>query len=163
MAVSLNFGLTFGPVETLTSASTPNATTPAVTHDKLNSSVSLSGTSTPVVSMVASNQKLMSAGAGTIDLTAVPSTNNATYNGNGLKVVAFAIQALATNAGAITVKFGAANPYNLFGASGQITIGAGEWVEKYFISNGTVIGAGAKNIDLSGTTTDGISYIFVMG
>ena len=163
MAVSLNLVLGVPVVEVLPAGNTPNSTTPTVTHDKLNQTLTLNANSTPSIAQVASGQKLMSAGAGTIDLTAVPSTNGATYNGNGQKVVAFEIQALATNAGNITVKFGASNPYNIFGASGQCTLVPGECIVNYKVSGGQAIGGTTKNIDLSGTTTDGISYIITMG
>jgi len=56
---------------------------------------------------------------------------------------------------AITVKFGAANPYNLLGASWTLILPAVASEITLYLPEGTPdVAGGAKDIDLSGTGTE---------
>ena len=73
------------------------------------------------------------------------------------------VYSLATNANPITIKFGAANPYNLLGASWQIVLAPGQEAQSYLKDGAPAIGSGAKNIDLSGTGAQALQCQVVLG
>lgn len=149
-------------VETLTT-NVPAASTPSVTHNGFNTTQNLNSGTTPPVTQVAAFIQLLSAGAATIDLTALTGTNGSSVSGSGLKIQAIKVIALGTNANPVTLKFGASNPYNLMGSAWQVALSAGE--EFLFFGNNAAptIGGSAKTIDLSGTGTQGVDVIIVMG
>lgn len=168
MSITTKFNSILTVLETLSSVDTPTATAPVVTHDGMNEiTPALSASSSPAATVLAAGQYLLSGTTGSIDLTAIASTNGATVTGNGLKVQQFKIRAqkasAVANTGTITLKFGASNPYNLLGASWQIGLTTGESILDNCNNGKPVIGSGAKQIDISGTSGDGFEYLFVMG
>ena len=165
MAVALTYASTMTVVETFSAAQAPAAAAGSntITHALFNGSQSLNAGTTVPVSAVAAFNKPLVAGAATIDLTVLPQTGGGTFSGNGLYVRAIKFIADAANANPITIKFGAANPYNLFGASWQIILSAGMEFLAFLVSGAPQIAAGAKNIDLSGTGVQDVNVIIVLG
>ena len=164
MSVSLAYLAQMTVTETLGNNTDSSAALKrVVTHDLFNTTATLNGATTPPATIVAAWKQLLTAGAATIDLTAMVGTNGATINGTGLKVQALKVKALAANANAITVATGASNGYGLAGAATSVTLAAGQ--EFMFYGNELTpdIAAGAKTIDLSGTGTQGVEIIIVCG
>lgn len=162
MSVEVAFALKCTVSETLETNVPALASGDALVHSAFDASGTLNATSMPPVTKSAAFNAVLVAGAKTIDLTALTGTNGAAIDGTGLKVQLFKIKNPLGNA-AVTVKFGAANPYNLLGASWTMILQPGD--EFLFKSTDTTpdVAAGAKNIDLAGTGTQSFQVIVVMG
>ena len=139
------------------------SSSPVTIYDALNKTASYTGATTPAVTSTANSNKAMAAGAGTIDLTNIPGTNGVGVNGNGLKIQMYKFQAPLTNGAAITIKNGAASGYLLGGVAFSMTLPPGGEFQGYMANVSQSIGAGNKNLDLSGTGTDSINYEIHMG
>lgn len=161
MSVVANYLSQLTVIETL-AVGVPAASTPSITHSGYNTTEKLNSSSTPAATKAVANSYAMTAGAKTLDLTALVGTNGATVDGTGLDVVAFKVINPAGNS-ALVVKFGASNPY-LFGADAawRHTLKAGDELLLLGRTNPT-IGSGAKNIDFSGTGTESFQVVIVMG
>ncbi len=137
-----------------------------LTHDGFNVSKSFSSTSTPAGTKIAFFRQALTAGAATIDLTAIPH-DGGTVDGTGLKVQAAIFRNPAGNA-SMVVSDGASNGYNIFGnSSGQVLIPghASEpcQVAIYFPEGLPDVAGGAKNIDIAGTGTEELEVALVLG
>lgn len=165
MSLILTYQTVTTVVETLAPSNAPfaNATKNQVTHDGLNTNLTLNATSTPPASLHAAFKQLLTAGAASLILTALVGTNGITVNGNGLKIRAVKFKAATSNVNPITVKFGGANPYNLFGSAWQVVLSPGQELTAYFADAAPVIGAGANQIDLAGTGTQELDCEIVIG
>lgn len=127
-----------------------------VTHDNANTSKVLNATSTasqPAVTKMVWFDQALSGGAATIDLTSLTGTNGATVTFSGLKVCVAKFKNPSGN-GAMTVKFGVANPYNLLGASWTLIIPADSEITVYSNEGAPDVAGGAKDIDIAGTGTE---------
>lgn len=149
--------------ELATNVPAAQAASRKVTHSLFNESATLTSATTPPVTQCAFFEQALTAGAATIDLTALPGTNGAVVNGNGLRVRAAKFKNKTSNANPITIKFGASNPYNLLGASWQVILSPGQSVLVYADDDAPAIAAGAKNIDLSGTAAQVLEVALVIG
>lgn len=147
------------------SLSEDHVSDPTVAHSDFGTgatSVALSSGSTPPATQIWSDQITLSAGAATVDLSALTHPI-ATLDLTGLKVQAIKIAAASANTAAITASDGATNGYNIFGdASGQVTIAAGGEVVFYNPEGNPDVGAAAKTIDFSSGDTDAIFDIMVI-
>ena len=131
-------------------------------HDNINTSAVLNASSTiPVTKMIWVNQAL-TAGAKTLDLTSLTGTNGASVDFTGLKVQVAKLKNPTGNA-AMTIKFGAANPYNLLGASWTLIILAGQEITVYGNDATPDVAGGAKDIDIAGTGSEIIEIQLVAG
>jgi hypothetical protein len=159
VSVEATINLTATVVEVLEgntdSASAANRT---ITHSLFNVAKSLNASSTPAATKTANFVKSLSAGAGSIDLTALTGANGATVDGTGLKVRAVRVTNLGANA--LTITDGASNGHP-FGW-GSYVLPAGATVMIY-TPDGTAIAAGDRTWDLSGTTTQQSQWTIVMG
>lgn len=109
-------------------------------------------------------QQALSSGTATIDLTALPGlTDDETVDGTGLKVQIAKFRNLASNANAITITFGASNPYNLLGSAFVMELLPGQSITLYLDEAAPDIASGAKNLDISGTGAQILECQFVMG
>lgn len=159
MSVTATVAFTCTVAETL-----PNNTDSAadanrkVTHGAFDETFTLNATSNPPATTFAGFVKALTAGAATIDLTALTGTNGATVNGTGLKVQVLRVKNLGAND--LTISTGASNGYN-FGGSAVIKPGALFMI--YVVDGLPDVAAGAKNIDLAGTTTQTSEWSIVMG
>lgn len=159
--VQVNVGSTLGVAETF-SAGLPGQNTAAFAP--LNETLSLNAGTTPPASQHATFNAALTAGAGTIDLTNLPGiTAGEVVNGTGLKVQVAKFLNPLTNANPITLKFGALNPYNLLGASWQVSLAPGQSLLVNGNAATPAIAAGAKNIDISGTGAQALSVHLVLG
>ncbi|HOD84163.1 MAG TPA: hypothetical protein PKG77_22295 [Phycisphaerae bacterium] len=164
MSVKLEYTTNLTATEVLeTNTVSSAAASRTVKHTLLNKAVTLDGTTTPPVTKVAAFEQALTAGAATIDLTALVGTNGAVVNGTGLKVQAIKITAKATNANAITITKGASNGYALAGAGFSVALAAGQEFVFYGNSATPAIASDAKTLDLAGTLTQAVQVVIVMG
>jgi hypothetical protein len=138
------------------SASPSNRT---VTHSLFNVAKSLDADSTPAATATANFVKALAAGAGAIDLTALPAANGVALDGTGLKVRLVRVTNLG--AAALTVKAGAADGHPLFGAAGQ-DVPAGGTLQLY-CPDGQAVDATHKAWDLAGAGAETSQWTILLG
>ncbi len=136
--------------QTLDTGLTATDSDRTLTWDSINRAKTLNADSTPVVTKFVRIDKALGAGTGTIDLTSMTGANGETVDFSGLKVQVAKFRNKSGNA-AITVKFGAANPYNLLGASWTLILADDSEITIYTPEGAPDVAGGAKDIDLSGT------------
>lgn len=143
----------------------PDSAAPIITHSDWNTTAKLSSTTVPPVTKVAAILQALTAGAATIDLTALPGTMGLTVDGTGLKVQAIRVQNPSTNANAVALTTGASNGYALLGSAWKITLQPGEEFVWIGIDHASVpaVASNAKTIDLAGTGTQAFNVLIVLG
>lgn len=136
-----------------------------VTINGLNTSESLSSSTTPPATKVSTGQLAMSAGAATLDLTSLPDTAGVAgaVDGTGLKVQSYIFRNPEANANNITLTEGASNGYELHGNGWTVQLRPGELISCQFQDGAPDIASGAKDIDISGTGTQALDFEIVMG
>lgn len=162
MSVRVNYQSSLTVRETL-ETNVPAASDAEILHSGYDTNAALNSSSTPTATKHAAFAKALSAGAATIDLTALTGTNGVTVDGTGLKVVAVKFQNPSTNANDIQICFGASNAY-LFGnnAAWKHTLcPRDEYLCKFH--NNPSIDATHKNIDLAGTAAQTLNCEIVLG
>ena len=107
------------------------------------------------------NTKAMDGGAGTLDLTALPGTADTVRDLSGLKVQWAWFRNTATNGNAITITFGASNPYDLLGGGEIIVLEVGQEIAVWGNDATPEIGSSACEIDISGTLAQTLDYLIV--
>lgn len=145
--------------ETLDEASAPAAAASGrmIRHTQFNrESALMSGVTKGTAGRIA-----MTAGAATLDLTAVPSPEG-TINLLGLAVKLLRLINPSTNANAITIKVGASDGYELAGSSWAVTLQPDEaiTIEK---TDAPEVDTDAKIIDISGTGTEVLDFVIAAG
>lgn len=165
MSVALTLASTFTAIETL-ETNVPAAATgsKSITHSGFNQSFTLNAASSVPITQVAYFTQALTAGAATIDLTALVGTNNVEIDGTGLKVRAIMFTAASGNANPITIGVGASNGYELAGATWEETLKAGQSTGvKYLGSGAPDIGASDCTLDLAGTGTQSVNVAIALG
>ena len=159
MAIMTTYNFDLRPVKTLTVG--------RLDVSGQGTRATLNATSTPPVSNIAGGTRVLVASADAIDLTAVEDHSGAEQDFTGLKLQAVWIKADADNEAASTVTFepGSSNGYDLFGASGQITLGPGDECMFVFQDSLEDVSGTAKAIDVSssGDATAAYSITLVAG
>ena len=165
MTVVLDYRVDATVVETLeTNVPVLTATAKQVRHTLYNrENLQLNGATTPPVTKVAIFSKAMSGGAATIDLAALTGTNGAAVDGTGLKVQLFKIKAPAANSAAVTIAVGASNGYDLSGSAFSLTLAPGQEMTLFGNDATPDIGSSDKELDMSGSGTDALECVCVMG
>ncbi len=164
MSVKLEYTTNLTATEVLeTNTVSSAAASRTVKHTLLNKAATLQASTTPPVSKVAAFEQALTAGAATIDLTALTGTNGAAVDGTGLKVQAIKITAKATNANVITITKGASNGYALAGADFSVALAAGQEFVLFGNDAAPDIASDAKTLDLAGTLAQAVQVIVVMG
>lgn len=162
MSVALSYAAQVTVTETL-AANVVAAPSPIITHNAYNGSANLTGSTTPPVSAFAAFLKALSTGTATIDLTSLTGTNGATVVGTGLKVQCAKFKNTSTNANNITIAAGASNGYNLLGASFTLILAPGQEITIYGNNATPAVASGAKTIDLTGTGSQTLECVIVLG
>lgn len=131
----------------------------------LNETGTLNASSTVPATKQVSNQKALSTGTGTLDLTQLPGlTADETVSLSGLKVQILKLRNLSTNANKIVVSKGGSNGYQIDGATTwSIPLAPGQ--STLFLLNDAAddVGGSNKNIDLVGTGSQVLEYLIVAG
>lgn len=134
-----------------------------ITTNLLNTTTTLTASTTPPVSKYSAGRATMTAGAATIDLTSLPDSNGVAgqVNFTGLKVNAYKF----TNPGAndIVVTEGASNGYPLHGAAFLFRVRPGEEVTYLGADVGTDVAAADRTIDITGTGTQYLEFELIAG
>jgi len=149
--------------QTFDTSAGPAAGTPKVTHATWDFKHSLSATSTPPFSKHAAFKQALTAGAATIDLTALTGFNGEAVDGSGLKVQVLKLRNPSTNANNITITPGAANGYDLMGAAMSLTLEPGDEVILFGLDTAPDIAAADKDLDLAGTGVQALDVEILMG
>lgn len=149
--------------ETLTLPNTNAAET--LIHEISTPKGTLSSATPVAVTKAWSSRVQLSAGALTLDLTALTRTNLPNVDLTGLRVKAMKIVPVAANTAAVTLTVGASNGYQAFGAiaDGKISLAAGSGAA--FIFGNTelpAVGASAKTIDLASSDVDALVDIIIV-
>ena len=139
---------------------------PKITIGTSNSG-SIAAGGTPPFTTVWSDSRTLAGASETLDLTNLTDglfsavTTFAGLRINFIKIVA----ASGNNATGLTVKFGATEGYNLFGASGRVTIPPGGIVMAMYNDNNStdIVNSTNDKIDVSGTAADVYSILLVGG
>ena len=130
-----------------------------VDNNDLNAAQSvLTVTTTPLIASFRWSGREYTLGTGdtSIDLTSLLGTQDS-IDATGDKVQYLHIITGADNVGVLTVKPGGSNPYNLFGSSNEIDLGADVEILARLGETLDDVAAGAKIIELSGTAADTVS------
>lgn len=131
-----------------------------IVHDGMNLTAQLNASSSVPVTKYAAVAKALSAGAATIDLSAL-TDDSGTAIGTGLKVQSVILYNPSANV--ITIGIGASNGYPLFGASALLPIEPGARLIKYFNDALIDIDGTHKNLDLAGTLAQTLNVGFTFG
>lgn len=162
MSVTLTYASTATVAEVLTTnTDSTTAANRTVTHTEFNESGTYTGATAVPVTTCAFFVKALAAGTATVDLTALTGTNGAAVDGSGLKLQYIRVKNLGANV--LALKFGAANPYNLAGATWTITLSQNQIFEYWGNDATPDIAVGAKNIDMAGTLVQTSEWTIVMG
>jgi hypothetical protein len=151
MTIAAQYVSQLNLVETLTNTYA-KASDKTVGTTGLDTSKALGAGTTPPVSVGLSFQKVLSSGAGTIDVTSITdAVTGAVKSGNGLRIVAIKFRNLSTNANSIAIVPGASNPYQLQGSDMKLTLSPGDEVTIYMPTTSQAVGSTHKTFDLTGT------------
>ncbi len=147
--------------ETLSGNAIASNASPLV-FDGFNLQKDLTAATTPPVTKHCEFTQALTAGAATIDLTALSgSLGSVTFS--GLKLQAY----LFTNLGAnvMTISKGASNGYGLDAAAADydIVVAPGATVMGYIPDVAPDVSGSAKNIDIAGTGTQSLEVVLVAG
>lgn len=157
MAVTCQYTSNVTARETLSTGVSSSNGDNTIIHDAINTEKTLDASSTPAVTKMAWMNQALSGGTATIDLTSLTGTNGAAVTLSGLKVQVIKFKNPAGNA-AITITFGASNPYLLWGAGFKVILNAED--EHAFFGNDSTpdVAGGAKDIDISGTGSEVLEF-----
>ncbi len=162
MSVEVTYNPTLKVVETLT-LSIDKADDPTQTIEITGNGATLNATSTVPATKVWSDQRSLTAGTDSIDLTNLTNGNLPAVDMTGLKVQVVKIVSASANTDTITVVDGATNGYNLFGdASGQVTLMVGGHVLWFGNENLADVSSSVKTIDFSSSDTDATYDIIIV-
>lgn len=138
------------------------------TVNGLNSTRTLTASTTPPVTKHSAGTLTLSSGSGTLDLTSLPDPVTgvaAVITLNGLKPQEAIFRNKSTNANAITIVKGASNGYTGFGSAFSVTLQPGDsWRFQGNDNSGvTDVGSGAKTLDVTGTGSQVLEFQIVGG
>lgn len=128
------------------------ATNPNINYGINSNASSYSSTTTPAASKVWGGTVTLTAGAATLDLTALTRSPLATVTLSGLKILAVHIKATSTNTSAVTVVPGASNGYTAMGLGVSLLPGAE--AAYHNPSAGVAVDGTHKTLDLASADTD---------
>ncbi len=140
-----------------------DSTKNSLTFNKLSGEKSLTSATTPNVTAHANGSKALTAGSGSLDLTALTGINGAAVSLDGLKPRAILLENPAANANPITVAKGAANGYTGLGSAFSQVLQPGQKVIIDLGTAGTAVSSTVKVLDLTGTGTQALNYQIIAG
>jgi hypothetical protein len=164
MSISSAVNFSLKVTETLTAVDAPLIdTADATIRTKIDRVVTLTAASSPDAELNADMEIAMTAGAATIDFTALTKRGGVAVSFNGKAVRAVAFKNPATNANPITIVEGAANGLPLLGASFSLTLQPGQEHFSYLGTGGTTVAGTDKTIDITGTGSQVLQMIAIAG
>jgi hypothetical protein len=162
--ISASLKIELAVTETLTTAESPLIDSgDSTVKEKISVSKTLSASSTPDGELHAAMQIAMTAGAATIDFTALTRHGGGAVSFNGKIVRCVVFENPATNANSITIAEGAANGLALLGAAFSIILKPGHSIGINLDDDGPTVGAADKNVDITGTASQVLNMVAVAG
>lgn len=136
-----------------------------VTTNGLNTSSTLTSSSTPPATAYSAGQQALSSGTATIDLTSLPDANGVAgqVTLTGLKLAVVKFRNLSSNANAITIAVGASNGCTALGSAFSITLQPGEEFTYLGKDVAADVSSTVKTFDLTGTGAQVLEFEFVAG
>lgn len=131
----------------------------AISH-VLNMSHTLNSGTTPAGTHVAAFQQALTAGAATIDLTALPGAGGSTFSATGKRLRYIKVRNPSANANPISIEEGASNGYAL-GAT--ISLAPGQWAAIWLDGDADAVGGSDKTLDLAGTGSQALDVFLIFG
>lgn len=137
---------------------------PFIDSSDPSSQATINGNITNLTGLTVScaQQKALSGGSVSLDLTSLTSVRGASVSFSGLKVKKAFIRNPVANANAITAKFGAATPASTFGASWVLVLQPGDYYAVN-LANSETCDATHKLWDLTGTGSQALDVMMGAG
>lgn len=136
---------------------------PTIVQKMTGANGTLTASSTVPATKSWADQRQLSAGADSLDLTALVNSARDNIDMTGLKVQLLKIKAAAENANAIKFDVGSSNGYNIFGsATSEVSVPPGGMIMLYGADGLPDVAAGAKAIDISSSDVDAIYDIQIV-
>lgn len=141
-----------------------------ITFDAFNKLETRNGSSIPPAQRWAAFVVTLSAGAATIDLTALVTTNGAIFDATDYRLLELLV--LNENANAVTITKGASNGYQASGfpfpddgikVAPKGSNSNGGRLHLYFGSSCPLVSGTVKTLDLAGTGTDQFQFALLLG
>lgn len=163
MSISAAYTLGVTVTETLGTTEDPFIDTSDDTAKfKLLLSNTLNSGTTPDAEKVATMQVAMTAGAVTLDLTALTHRAAAvSFSGKKARFIIF--RNPATNANAITIVEGGSNGNALLGAGFSVTLEPGQAIGAYLADAAPTVGGSDKTLDITGTGSQALDVVMIAG
>lgn len=161
MAISVAWAATCTVSETIgtnTDSLNANSQAATLTHSEFNEAGTLNSSTSVPVTKHAQFVATLSAGALTINLASLTSTNGALVDGTGLKLQILRIKNLGANA--MTFAEGASNGYAI---GSSIVVQPGGISFDFFNESLPDIASGDRTIDIAGTGAQAAEISIVMG
>ena len=169
MAYTLTTELNLGMIvrQIFDTTSMPGATNPTVQSNRWAKALSLSSTANgatqpEAITKAVIFEQALSAGAATVDLTALTNVIGESETFLGLKVQAIHFLNPVGNA-VMTISEGASNGYELMGNAFTFKLLAGQELIFRGFEATPDVASGAKTIDIAGTGTEELQIIIVAG
>ena len=162
MSVTCNPQFLMGVAETL-ETNVDAAVVKRLIHSGFDlTNLTLNATSTPPVTKTSFLAHALTAGAKTLDFTALPGSNGITHDCTGLKMQLLLIHNPTGNA-TLTVAPGSSNPYPPWGTAKDLDIPAGSYFPFIWIDTLPDCSATVKTLDFSGSGTQTFNLGVVFG
>lgn len=163
-AMNVTYGSTVTLVETPGTGVPALASNQTLTQSGFNTSLALTGTSTPNTKKGVAVTVTLGSGTATLDLRVLVGAGGGAVDFNGSKGRIFRAKAPASNGAAIVISKGASNGFTGLGASFSISIPPGGEFSWYDGGNGTAVSNTVKTLDFTGSgSTDNLSVECVAG
>lgn len=161
MSVSAKVTMQCKVIETLSDTSLASSDN-TVTHNSFGvQGTVIKSDTTPPATKVSAGVVALSAGAKSLDLTALTGTNGATVDATGLKLQVWMLKNLGANA--MTFSEGASNGYAALGAAFSFILLQNQLAQFYLNDAAPDVAAGDKTIDVAGTGTQTFQNVMVFG
>ena len=142
-----------------------NMSTKDIVIDGTNDSVGLTSGTTPDVEYAYTDDLVMTGSLQTFDFTALSDPEGISMASTLLtkKVRAIKFRSKSTNTGNITITFGTATAYLLFGAAFKLILTPGQHILAYLADGAPAISSSLKHLDITGTLNDVLEISIVFG
>ena len=160
MSVSAQVTMKCRVTETLSDTSLASNGTDVV-HDAYGLATTIKADSAVPATKVAAGIQTLTAGALTMDLTALTGTNGAAVTALGLKLQVWLLKNLG--AAVMTFSEGASNGYAALGASFSFKLLQNQMAQFYLADAAPDVASGDRTIDVAGTGSQTFQNVMVLG
>lgn len=140
----------------------PGVADPSVEYSVSDAQEVLNGSSTPPVTLSAESRVTLTAGAATLDLTAIDQGNAPTVDLTGLKVQTITFKAADANTDRVDISVGATNGYEWGGiAASLMSLGPGESLTAHFNETLDDVAVADAEIDFASVDVDAVIDVMI--